>query len=82
MELKLEVHFMDGDSLRFAIERTESEARNFGARVERAMNSPYIGVEIDDELMLVPTQNIKSVRISPVPEQQVAVVVKGAKRIE
>jgi len=43
------------------------------------MNANYLGVELDGKLVIIPTNNIQKVEISPAPTAMISNVVKGAK---
>ena len=78
-EITITINLLSGDPIAFKIEATEDRLRNAGSRIERSMNASYIGVELDKKLILIPTNNIQSVEISPAPSAMISHVVKDAK---
>jgi len=80
-EVTINIHLISGDPIIFKIEANEERQRNAGSRIERSMNASYIGVELDEKLVIIPTNNIQKVEISPAPKAMIAHVVKGSKSI-
>ncbi|MBW2573610.1 MAG: hypothetical protein JRE61_15125 [Deltaproteobacteria bacterium] len=78
-EVTISVHLLSGDPIVFKVEATADRERNAGTRIERSMNANYIGVELDGELIIVPTNNIQKIEISPAPAALISNVVKGTK---
>ena len=78
-EVTITIHLLSGDPIVFNIEATEDRQRNAGTRIERSMNASYIGVELDGKLVIIPTNNIQKVEISPAPTVMISNVVKDAK---
>jgi hypothetical protein len=46
-------------------------------RVQAALESPKLAFEIDNELLVIPTNNIKYLRVSPCPEMLPDTVILG-----
>ena len=78
-EITISIHLLSGEPIVFKIEANEDRQRNAGARIDRGMNANYIGVELDGKLVIIPTNNIQKVEISPAPAAMISHVVKGAK---
>jgi hypothetical protein len=78
-EITISINLLSGDPIVFKIDANEDRQRNAGARIEHSMDSNYIGVELDGKLVIIPTNNIQKVEISPAPTAMIAHVVKGAK---
>lgn len=60
----------------------EDRRRNAVSRLEKAMESSYVGLKLPDRLILVPTQNIQSIEISPPPPNKMLHVINDATPIE
>ena len=73
------IHLVSGEPIVFKIEATEDRKWNAGSRIESGMNANYIGVELDGKLIIIPTNNIQKIEISPAPNTMISHVVKGAK---
>ena len=78
-EITLSVYLLSGDPIVFKVEATADRERNAGSRIERSMNANYVGVELDGKLVIIPTNNIQKIEISPAPAALISNVVKGAK---
>ena len=80
-ESTISVHLVSGDPVTFKMEATADRLRNAGTRIERSMNANYIGVELDGKLIIIPTNNIQKIEISPAPTALISHVIKDAKPI-
>jgi hypothetical protein len=78
-EVTFSVHLLSGEPIVFKIDATEDKHRNAGTRIERSMNANYVGIELDGKLIIIPTNNIQKIEISPAPAALISHVVKGAK---
>jgi len=80
-DITFSVHLISGDPIVFKIDATQDRQRNAGARIEQGMNANYIGVELDGKLIIIPTNNIQKIEISPAPTALISHVVKDAKSV-
>ena len=80
-DITFSVHLISGDPIVFNIDATQDRQRNAGARIEQGMNANYIGVELDGKLIIIPTNNIQKIEISPAPTALISHVVKDAKSV-
>ena len=78
-EITISITLLSGDPIVFELEANEDRQRTAGARIEHSMNANYLGVELDGKLVIIPTNNIQKVEISPAPTAMISNVVKGAK---
>jgi hypothetical protein len=76
-EIKISINLLSGDPIVFKIEENQDTQRNAGSIIESSMNANYIGVELDGKLVIIPTNNIQKVEISPAPTAMISHVVKG-----
>ena len=77
-EITISINLLSGDPIVFKIEANDDIQRNAGARIDRGMNANYIGVELDGKLVIIPTNNIQKVEISPAPAAMISNIIKGA----
>jgi hypothetical protein len=63
----------------FKIEADSDRLRNAASRIENSMNSNYVGVSLDEKLIIIPTNNIQTIEISPAPLGLMSHVITGAK---
>jgi hypothetical protein len=80
-EITISINLISGDPIVFKIEANDDIQRNAGARIDRGMNANYIGVELDGKLVIIPTNNIQKIEISPAPTAMVSNIIKGAKTV-
>jgi hypothetical protein len=80
-EVTISIHLVSGDPVIFKIEATDERVRNAGSRIERSMNANYVGVELDGKLIIIPTNNIQKIEISPAPTALISHVVKDTKSV-
>lgn len=80
--LTCKINLLNGDPISFKIEATDEKVRNAGSRIEKFMNSNYIGVRLPERLLLVPMQNVQSIELSPAPAGMIVNVVNEAIPLE
>ena len=80
-EITMTIHLLSGEPIVFKIDATEVRKRNAGSRIESGMNANYIGVELDGKLIIIPTNNIQKIEISPAPAAMISHVIKDAKLV-
>jgi hypothetical protein len=73
-EVTFEINLMQGERISFKVGADEERHRNAASRLEKAMESSYVGFKLPDRLILVPTQNIQSIEITPPPHKMVHVI--------
>jgi len=78
-EITISINLLSGDPIVFKIEANDDRQRNAGARIDRGMNANYIGVELDGKLVIIPTNNIQKIEISPAPTAMVSNIIEGEK---
>ena len=78
-ETTISITLLSGDPIVSKIEANEDGQRIAGRRIERSMNANYIGVELDEKLVIIPSDNIQKLEISPAPAAMISNVVKGEK---
>ena len=77
-EFVFKVNLLQGDPVTFKIGADDDRRRNAASRLEKAMQSSYVGVKLPDKLILVPTHNIQSIEITPPPPSIMVHVVNDA----
>jgi hypothetical protein len=77
-EFTFKINLVKGDSISFKVGVDDERRRNAASRLEKAMSSSYIGVKFPDRLIMVPTNNIQSVEITPPPPSIMVHVVNDA----
>ncbi|UCD31359.1 MAG: hypothetical protein JSV38_11205 [Desulfobacterales bacterium] len=79
VDITITIHLLTGEPIAFKIEADSERLRNAASRIENSMDSNYVGVELDEKLIIIPTSNIQTIEISPVPMGLMAHVVTDAK---
>jgi hypothetical protein len=77
-EFSCKINLVHGDPITFKVEATEERRRNVATRLEKAMQSNYLGVKLPDRLIIVPTHNVQSIEIMPPPPSMMLNVVNDA----
>lgn len=62
------IRYSDGNEDRFALTRDEDDSSAV-LRVEEAMKSNLLFLELPDRVMIVPVNNIKSIEVNPKPKR-------------
>lgn len=82
LEVTVKVNLVHGEQLTFTLEPDEKQLRNAGSNIENTMKSNYVGVQLEDRLVLIPAQNIATIEISPAPRLLIQHVIKGARLVK
>jgi hypothetical protein len=80
--LTLVVHFIDGSRLSCEFPRQTDDPMRVLRNVRRAMESDKITLELEGQLLLVPTANVKYLSVSPTPDPLPEGVIRGAVLVE
>jgi hypothetical protein len=77
------LHFTDGTSLKFSHTRQEGEDwTSITTNLKKALEADKFAAEVDGDLIVIPTTNIKYVRVSPAPSSLPHGVLRGAKIVK
>jgi hypothetical protein len=79
VELTITIHLLTGEPIVFKIDAEFEKLKNAATRIESSLNSNYVGVELDEKLIIIPTHNIQTIEISPAPFDLIAHVITDAK---
>jgi len=80
-EVTFKINLLQGEPISFKVGADEERRRNAVARLEKAMESSYVGLKLAGKLILVPTQNIQSIEISPPPPNKMVHVIEDAVQV-
>lgn len=64
----LYLYFNDGHRLALSYPQQDGNTDELTRRLEAAMSSPFISVEVDGDLLLIPRESIKYMQICPIPK--------------
>ncbi len=73
----LTVHYTDGTEQRFEYGRAKEDV-NLAGVVEEALKSNQLVVELQDRMLVIPMQNVKTVEVSPPPSKLPRFVIRNA----
>jgi len=81
-EMSCKINLIHGDAITFKVEVDDERRRNVAGKLEKAMQSTYVGVQFPERLIVVPTHNIQSIEIMPPPPNVMLNVVNDATTID
>ncbi len=71
------IFFTDGTDLALSFPKQEGNPHMLAKRVQMALDSRQMAFEINNELLVVPTNNIKFLRMDPCPDMLPDTVIVG-----
>jgi hypothetical protein len=77
-KVRCTISFMDGGQLKFAWERAEDAAIRAGSLVEKLTMSQSLAIELEGRLIIVPTQNVRTIEVLPAPESLPPTAIRNA----
>ena len=80
-EITITIHLLAGDPIVVKIDADFEKLKNAATRIESSMSSNYVGVELDEKLIIIPTHNIQTIEFSPAPFDFITHVIKDAKPV-
>jgi hypothetical protein len=78
-KVRCTISFMDGEQFKCAWETPEDAAIRAGGLIEKLMTSQSLAIELEGRLVIIPTQNVRTVEVSPAPKALPPTVVRGAR---
>jgi hypothetical protein len=76
----LKLHYIDGTEQKFEYDRTE-EVMTVWSRIQETMKLGQVIIELEDKVMIVPIQNLKTIEIFPKPEKLPNFAVRNGRMI-
>jgi len=73
----LTIHFTDGSKLSVTFPKQTDENYQIASRVQKALDSNQLAIEIGDEFFVIPMNNIKYLQVNPRPEILPDSVIRG-----
>lgn len=73
------ISFTDGEQLRVQWDRPEDAAISGSSMIDAALSKESVAIELEGRLVVIPTQNIRTIQISPAPEKLPQTVIRGAR---
>ncbi len=63
----LNSHFNDGTKKTFSFPRVAKDTTSIGTKIDKFLDSPNVILELNQELVIIPTSSIKYIQVSPKP---------------
>lgn len=77
----LKIHYIDGSEMQVEYVR-EEEVSSIATRIEKAIESDEVLIELEDRLLVVPLNNLKYIEITPPPPKLPKFTIRHARLIE
>ncbi len=77
----LKIYYIDGSKMEFEYVR-EDEVTNIATRIEKAIESNEVLIELEDRLLVVPLNNLKYIEIVPAPPKLPKFTIRHARLIK
>ncbi|WP_455204111.1 hypothetical protein [Kaarinaea lacus] len=82
-EACLMVYFNDGSHLIFEYpKQAGNDPATIAANVRKALEKDKLAAEVDGDLVVIPLQNVKYVRVSPAPDALPEGIIKNVSIVE
>ena len=79
----LTIHFTDGSKLSVTFPQQTADFNQIASRVQKALDSNQLAIEIDGELFVIPMSNVKYLQVNPAPEKLPDSVIRcGALKVD
>jgi hypothetical protein len=73
----LTIYFTDGSDLMVNFPKQDVNPRLLAKRVQTALDARQLAIEVDNQLLVIPIDNIKYFKMSPSPEKLPETVILG-----
>jgi hypothetical protein len=74
------VRYINGEEQRFEYPR-EDDTLNIASRIQDALNANQLLIELEDSVMVIPFQNVQSIKISPSPPKLPPIALKNVRLV-
>ena len=75
------ISFIDGTQLKLEWTRPKEQDPRLSEMIEKVLANKSFAVEIEGRLVIIPVHNIKTIEVSPSPDNLPVMVVSGAKMV-
>lgn len=77
----LYLHFADGQRLALRFPQQSDDPMEIARGIRKQLESPFLSIEVDGDLLMIPRESIKYLQISPAPARLPELTVIGAELI-
>ena len=74
----LTIHFNDGTKQTFSFPRVAKDTMSLATKIDKFFEAKSVVLELDNELIVIPTSSIKYMQVSPKPLKSPSVAIPNA----
>ncbi|MCJ8170560.1 hypothetical protein [Atopomonas sediminilitoris] len=63
----LYLYFNDGQRLALSYPQQDGDTSELSRRMQAALSAPFLSLEVDGDLLLIPRESIKYIQVCPLP---------------
>lgn len=78
----LYLHFQDGQRLIMRFPQQSEDPVEIARGLRKQLESPFLSIEVDGDLLLIPRESIKYLQISPAPSALPDPTITGAELVD
>ncbi|WP_339488751.1 hypothetical protein [Pseudomonas sp. EL_65y_Pfl2_R95] len=78
----LYLYFQDGQRLAMRFPQQSKDPVEVARGIRKQLESPFLSIEVDGDLLMIPRESIKYLQISPAPVALPDPVIAGAEMID
>lgn len=78
----LYLHFIDGQRLALRFPQQSDDPVEVARGIRKQLETPFLCIEVDGDLLMIPRESIKYLQISPAPMRMPDTTVLGAEVID
>ncbi len=78
----LYLHFQDGQRLIMRFPQQSEDPVEIARGLRKQLESPFLSIEVDGDLLLIPRESIKYLQISPAPTALPDPTITGAELVD
>ncbi|HSC84557.1 MAG TPA: hypothetical protein VLC30_13155 [Pseudomonas sp.] len=78
----LYLYFQDGERLALRFPQQSADPTAVAQALRKQLESPFLSIEVDGDLLLIPRESIKYLQICPMPAALPELTIQGAELID
>lgn len=78
----LYLYFQDGQRLALRFPRQSDDVTLVARALRKQLESPYLSIEVDGDLLMIPRESIKYLQICPMPAALPELTIQGAEVVD
>lgn len=76
------IYLTNGEKLCFQSAVSNEEVFNLGSGIENSLKANYIGLDMNDKLTIIPSQQILKIEIDPTPDVLISHVIQNIEAVK